>query len=836
MPVIFNLTEMSLCRDKYGTGLGSNKEDSTDVVEPNSQDNKCLQAQQIEVLPVNDVNPFFKSEVNTGKDEERFKSLSSNSNNARIVNESEAPFAEQFLQLTNIKTKGGDGDVGSDEEVKEDAKLGDFWLLRQQYASQERELLQLRETVRQRDSWCTEAEAEVVRLRSALITSEKARSRQSALLSRSLVDREVIASEARACERELSEVEAKIHHLTAEILTRESRIVQLEDEVAGRREAEAKSRQITMAFEETLREQAEQLRAQFCTENEEATVAKIDCLEREIENLKASHAETIDAITKRDEARAQADAHTIHHLQHKIIQLQAQLESQGQEIDDLKKRNNRLEADHEHFDRFSQSMQIRVEETEVKVVRERAKADQLEAELIACRGALASSERNLRDLTLEQEVARERIAASARRFETMHAQIVELDASLRASAQQNILLEAKAKESEQTIEVLERRLDQVEKEAKKSCDWIRHLEEENVALRTTNQQLNCTVDEMRSSCTNLKCQGEDSNLEIAELKSLLTRFEMEREADEAMLSESLRVAGIPLSNCLEVRNSESEEPSNLPPSKHTQKRRVLDVARAAALLTNRIASVEAENTRLGDQIATQEAHLVEQRAQTASLNDNLLQLEAHLRNAREDNKRLSLQQVSLRRQLESQKCSTARYREEKHVLQERLARCDQMLKRTASFNSFSNPGKFFSDREVELFAELATFFDKAKGVSKVRNKGNEVKRSPTESAETGVVCQDTRKHGQSLETGKCVFFPSSASSAQLAKVASAIMAECVDSKGRFCTDTFRSHLRKALDIPQHTMSPHRLSHKVTYCGVDGETISAPRLNGDGADK
>lgn len=124
--------------------------------------------------------------------------------------------------------KEEDGFAELEEKVKEDVKSKNFWQIQQQCASQERELLKLRETLRQRDSWCSETEAEVVRLRSALITSEKARSRQSALLSRSLVDREVIASEARACERELSEVEVKIHHLTAEILTRESRIVQLE--------------------------------------------------------------------------------------------------------------------------------------------------------------------------------------------------------------------------------------------------------------------------------------------------------------------------------------------------------------------------------------------------------------------------------------------------------------------------------------------------------------------------------------------------------------------------------------------------------------------------------
>ncbi|KAL5105020.1 hypothetical protein TcWFU_009200 [Taenia crassiceps] len=668
-------TDMSLCHEKYGTGHECNNDDTTVVIEPNSQDSVCHPTQNLAIVPTNQVDYPSEPNLTVGEDQEGFKTFSSNSNNVRFINEPDALFTERLSLTKNINIKEKDDDVGLEEKAR-DAKLENFWLLRQQCVLQEKELLQLREALRQRDSRNARTEAEVVRLRSELITSEKARSRQSALLSSSLVDREVIASEARACERELSEVEAKIHHLTAEILTRESRIVQLEDEAAGRREAETRISQMTVAFEEALREQAEQLRAQFFTENEGATVDKIDCLEREIEDLKVSHAEAMDIVTKREEAKVREDAHTIHQLQHRTTQLQAQLESQRQEIDDLKTCNNRLKADFEHLERFSHSMQTRVEETEVKVVRERAKVNQLETELSACRGALASSEQNLHDLALEQEVARERVAASDRRFKAMHAQIVELNSSLQASVQQNA-----------------------------------------------------------------------------------------------------------------------------------------HVARAATLLTSRISAVEAENARLGDQIATQEAHLVEQRIQTASLNDNLLQLEAHLRSAREDNKQLSLQQILLKRQLESQRCSTAKYREEKHVLQEKLARYEQLLKYPASLNAFSNPDKFFGDKEIDPFVRLATFYEKARGLSQVRDEQNE-----------------------GLGTEKCASFPSSTTSARLAKVTSAIMTECVDKEGRICTDAFRAHLRKALDIPQQTPRLHRPSLKAGYCGAKGETISAPRLNGDGADK
>lgn len=60
------------------------------------------------------------------------------------------------------------------------------------------------------------------------MAAERARNRQTALLSRSLIDRELIVSEARACEQELSEVEVKMFQLKGEIKNKEARIAQLE--------------------------------------------------------------------------------------------------------------------------------------------------------------------------------------------------------------------------------------------------------------------------------------------------------------------------------------------------------------------------------------------------------------------------------------------------------------------------------------------------------------------------------------------------------------------------------------------------------------------------------
>lgn len=49
-----------------------------------------------------------------------------------------------------------------------------------------------------------------------------------------------------------------------------------------------------------------------------------------------------------------------------------------------------------------------------------------------------------------------------------------------------------------------------------------------------------------------------------------------------------------------------------------------------------------------------------------------------------------------------------------------------------------------SDKEVDLFARLATFFEKVKGLSQVRDGQNEVKRSITQPSEVGVARQDTK--------------------------------------------------------------------------------------------
>lgn len=92
---------MSLCCEKYDTGLGCN-DDSTDGVEPNPQGNGCLPAQQMDIVPTNQVNLSSKSKANIGEDQEGFKSFSSNSNNARFINEPDALFMDQLSPNTHV--------------------------------------------------------------------------------------------------------------------------------------------------------------------------------------------------------------------------------------------------------------------------------------------------------------------------------------------------------------------------------------------------------------------------------------------------------------------------------------------------------------------------------------------------------------------------------------------------------------------------------------------------------------------------------------------------------------------------------------------------------------
>lgn len=54
------------------------------------------------------------------------------------------------------------------------------------------------------------------------------------------------------------------------------------------------------------------------------------------------------------------------------------------------------------------------------------------------------------------------------------------------------------------------------------------------------------------------------------------------------------------------------------------------------LISDKIASLKAENENLGNRLVTQESMALEESNQNAaSINDDLIQLEAHLRNARE---------------------------------------------------------------------------------------------------------------------------------------------------------------------------------------------------------
>lgn len=117
----------------------------------------------------------------------------------------------------------------------------------------------------------------------------------------------------------------------------------------------------------------------------------------------------------------------------------------------------------------------------------------------------------------------------------------------------------------------------------------------------------------------------------------------------------------------------------------------------------------------------------------------------------------------MRRQLENQKSTNVKYREAKYVLQERLNRCEQLLKYV-----------------------IPTCASKSNKVSKI-----------------STLCQLCT---QNVENGKT---PN-----HFANAALALMRKCVDNEGNISTEVFHTQLRKALDIPQLASSPQRPINKV----------------------
>ncbi len=62
---------------------------------------------------------------------------------------------------------------------------------------------------------------------------------------------------------------------------------------------------------------------------------------------------------------------------------------------------------------------------------------------------------------------------------------------------------------------------------------------------------------------------------------------------------------------------------------------MLHLCKATQSIVNKIFLLQTENAKLENRLAAQEAHLADQRAQSACLNDTLLKLEEHLRTARQ---------------------------------------------------------------------------------------------------------------------------------------------------------------------------------------------------------
>ncbi|VDD82323.1 unnamed protein product [Mesocestoides corti] len=738
-----------------------------------------------------------------------------------------------------------------------------YLLLRQKCSAQKKELIKLRDKLRAANENCVELVQAKERLQAELIASEKARSHQATLLSRTIVDKEVIQSEAKACEQELADVEEKIKELSQDIHAKETRIAELEgnlsrttiepiaatikyrffvfkDELLNCRDAleksEAKMDDLGASFEDFLREREERLLAKLQATNDEAEAEKRRLM-NELESLRLSHEEDVRVRTRKEIARQEADARTILQLQRDLAQLKEQLEAQNGEMSNMKDQNEKLMEERNSLQNTTQETRTLLAKFESDAAKERSKSEKLEAELIASRIALANSERAAHELSLERDIALEKNESSAKRFEAMHAEIAELKAIIQNSNQKISVLEENNREFEKRNASLQKRLKQAEEEKDEAEVETKRLEDKMTTIKKEKHDLETTLKEMRARMADLEHKNMSVDGEVKELQLCLARTEKEREANQAALVEGLRMVGIPTAECRETaapvthRKSDEKNPDQGGRSRWKRGGYVLNFAKAAQSFLNKIMSLESENSKLQSRLMTQDAHLSDQRAQATCLNDTLLKLEEHLRRAREENKQISLECTKVKKQLESHKLALSKYRDAKHALQEKLARREEMLKHASTGPK--------NDVEFDKYAKLTVNFEKARSVIQELNSRQKLLKDQLDEAKAVLakydvdyrgpseVCNVPQPRQQTKEPE-----PKKRSTSLFAKKASAIVTESLDSEGHLCAESFRTHLRKALNV-SNLRSPDR-SHQ-EHDPQPRERSTVPRYNGDGAD-
>ncbi|KAM7534030.1 hypothetical protein Aperf_G00000117521 [Anoplocephala perfoliata] len=569
------------------------------------------------------------------------------------------------------------------------------------------------------DPLSTAAEKEITRLRAALVAAERARSRQTALLSQSLIDREVIVSEARACEQELSEVEIKMLQLKGEIQNKEARIAQLEEEIIELRETncelEAKNTQISAEFEDILSEKFSHL----ARNNNEYTPSKV----------RSPGSEAKEALTNREELRTQVYTKIINQLEARIEDLKCTMENQKDHFADSMKQICKLEVEKEHLINLTKTLRERIEDLEREFQNERRKLLETETELIASRKELFSVLDKTRELTLEQTLLREQKNTFEKRFESMHSEIIELNTALQAANHKVSILEVNLEDKGRSQAKYESQFLKADRDAKAAHDLVASLEEEKKILTASKGRLQATIDELRSTYAAIDQDKSKADREIKRLKYVIAKHDEEKCTTENILNECLQKARISPPQ-LNGRNPSRSSHSGL------------DVNKMLKLVSDKMAGLIAENENLSHQLVTRQSMILEESSQNAaSINENLIQLEAHLRSAREDNKQLCLQRLLLRRQLEAQKIVTARYRDAKHALQVKLSGYEQLHRHNSVASTRLN-------KKTELYTQLTrSFEEKAKDAlptSKTFNQEQSIRGTASKVNKIGDESQNSK--------------------------------------------------------------------------------------------
>ncbi|VDO15032.1 unnamed protein product [Rodentolepis nana] len=500
-----------------------------------------------------------------------------------------------------------------------------------------------------------------------------------------------VVSEVKACERELSDVEAKLLDLTEEIRSREAKIIDLEDEISELQETkfelEAENHKIRSSFKECLKKSTSNTNDKLTT--------KIENLENELEHLQFSYAEEINGLMDREDFRSKVYVNIVKELEVKLKDLRAISKSQKEQLLDSMRQNRKLETDKAYLEELARNSRKRIEDLREKVQEKMAKIVENEKELNSTSRRLSAIEKRCTELEIERNLLREQRAISEERLKCMNSDIVDMRSALQSANCKISTLENKLGEKERLQTIFESLFHRAENDSRATRDFAAHLEDDKRTLLANNLRMESAIHELRSTCTNAEQEVSKANEEIRRMKSSIAKYVKDKRTTEIAIYECLQNAGIFPEKLVVNRRS----------SKCHQIILGLDAHRSLQLLSEKIANLVGENEKLKNHLATQQLKILEECSKNAAhVNANFNQLGAKLQSAREDNKQLCIQQILLRHQLETRKFAMEKCTEVKRELQEKLNAFEPPIKCDSS-------GPVKPVRNPELCNQLTRFFE-----------------------------------------------------------------------------------------------------------------------------